>query len=385
MKKVLLGIDRLLHGESKLLHGRRLGLVVNQTSQTSELMPVIDAIRGDATLRLTALFGPEHGVRGDTQAGVKVGTGNDPATGLPAYSLYGEHIKPDAGMLTEVDTFVFDIQDAGVRFFTYIYTLAYVMQAAAEHDREVVVLDRPNPITGSRVEGNVLEPGFESFVGLYPIALRHGMTVGEIATMFNHEFSIGCRLQVLEMQGWKRSMWFDQTGCLWVPPAPNMPTLDTAIAYPGTCLFEGINVSEGRGTTRPFEVVGAPWINAGELWAALRELKLPGVVFRQACFTPTFDKYKNELCQGVQVHVTDRDAFLPVTAGLHMLCVIRELYPEKIEWRAGDSTYAIDELTGGDQVRHKLEGKVPVPQIEAAFTDKLGQFMEMRRKYLIYD
>lgn len=385
-RRVRLGVDRLLEAEYRKLKGKRLGLITNQTGQTSDLVPTIDALWEHPELNLVALFGPEHGVRGDAQAGAKVASAVDPDTGLPAYSLYGETKKPTAEMLEGVDVLVFDIQDAGVRFFTYIYTLAYAMQAAAEHGVEVVVLDRPNPITGTRVEGNVLDPHFASFVGLYPIALRHGMTVGEIAGLFNAEFGIGCTLHVISMAGWRRSQWYDETGAFWTIPGPNVPTLDSATVYPGTCLIEGTNVSEGRGTTRPFEQVGAPWIDARKLWQTLRQMELPGVAFRQAHFTPTFHKHQGQACHGVQLHVTDRDAFQPVTVGLHLVAAIRSLFPDQFAWRqwGGDETHAFDRLMGTDAVRKRLEAGDGVAEIEASFAPALAAFGRVREQYLLY-
>lgn len=384
--RVKLGIDRLLTVEYKRLKGKALGVIANQASQTSSLVPTIDALWDHPELRLTALFGPEHGVRGDAQAGAKVQDSKDPRTGLPSYSLYGSTLKPTGEMLANVDVLLFDIQDAGVRFFTYIYTMAYAMQAAAEHGLQMVVLDRPNPITGTMVEGNVLEPGFESFVGLYPIALRHGMTVGELAQLFNSEFDINCDLIVITMDGWQREQWYDETGCFWVSPGPNVPTLDSLMVYPGTCLIEGTNVSEGRGTTRPFEQIGAPWIDARELWLAMRALKLPGVEFRQAYFTPTFSKYQGEPCQGVQLHITDRSAFQPVLTGLHLLAAIKRLYPEDFKWREPNAAgkYFFDLLAGTDRVRQMLDAEVPPEKIAAGFGPELARFHAVREKYLLY-
>jgi uncharacterized protein YbbC (DUF1343 family) len=384
---VTLGIDRLLSSEYKQLRGKRLGLIANQTSQTSSLVPTIDAIWDHEELELVALFGPEHGVRGDAQAGAKVEDSKDLRTGLPSYSLYGKTLKPTPEMLENVDALVFDIQDAGVRFFTYIYTMAYAMQAAAENGLEMVVLDRPNPITGVAVEGNVLEPGFESFVGLYPIALRHGMTVGELAHLFNKEFGINCNLTVIEMAGWKREQWYDETGCFWTIPGPNVPTLDSITVYPGTCLIEGTNVSEGRGTTRPFEQIGAPWIDARELWMAMRELNLPGVEFRQAHFVPTFHKYKDEPCHGIQLHITDRNKFQPVLTGLHLVATIKRLYPKAFAWREPyeeTGRLPFDLLMGTDRVRKMLDEGVSVEEIAAGFEPELQKFQGMREKYLIY-
>ena len=377
--KFRFGVDRLLDSEYKILEGKRLGLITNETGQTSELVPTIDALREHPKLNLVALFGPEHGVRGYAQAGARVSSNVDPGTGLPVYSLYGESLKPTPQMLSEVDAIVFDIQDAGVRFFTYMSTLAHVMQAVADTHIEIVVLDRPNPITGTRVEGSVLDPDFASFVGLYPIALRHGMTVGEMAIMFNEAFDIRCRLSVVRMDGWKRSWWYDETGAFWVLPGPNVATLDSATLNPGTCLIEGTNVSEGRGTTRALENFGAPWIVARRRRRSLRELDLPGVAFRQAYFIPTFHKYQGELCAGVQLHVTDRGAFQPVTTGLYLIATLKSLYPDVFEFRPH-----FDRLMGTDSVRKRLEAGDSVESIVASWEPDLERFRKLRAKYLLY-
>jgi uncharacterized protein YbbC (DUF1343 family) len=377
--RVRVGVDRLLDSEYKKLKGKRLGLMTNETGQTVNLVPTMDALREHPSLNLVALYGPEHGVRGYAQ-GTRLPSSVDAATGLPVYSLWRKgSLKPAPEMLSEVDAVIFDIQDAGVRFFTYMSSLAYVMQAAVDRGIEIVVLDRPNPITGTRVEGTVLDLSFASFAGLYPIALRHGMTAGELAMMFNQEFGIGCELNVIPMEGWKRSWWYDETGLFWVLPGPNVATLDSATVYPGTCLIEGINVSEGRGTTRAFESIGAPWIDARELWRRLRALDLPGVAFRQAYFIPTFHKYQGELCAGVQLHVTDRNAFQPIRTTLHLISAIRSLHPQHLEFRS-----YFDSLMGTDTVRKQLESGVDVDSIVAGFTPDLQHFDKLRAKYLLY-
>ncbi|NLN19980.1 MAG: DUF1343 domain-containing protein [Firmicutes bacterium] len=378
--KIRLGVDRLLDVEYARLEGKRLGLMANETSQTADMVSSIDALLEHPKLNLVALFGPEHGVRGYAQ-GTRVPSGTDHVTGLPMYSLWRQgSLKPDPEMLEAVDVIIFDIQDAGVRFFTYMSSLVYVMQEVADTDIEIVVLDRPNPITGTRVEGTVLDPEFSSFVGLYPIALRHGMTAGELARMYNEEFGIGCNLSVITMEGWKRSWWYDETGLIFPPPGPNVSTMDSAVVYPGTCLIEGTNVSEGRGTTRAFELIGAPWIDARELWRRMRTLDLPGVVFRQAYYIPTFHKYQGELCSGVHLHVTDREAFDPIRTTLHLISVIKELHPEQFEFRS-----YFDRLTGTDTVRRQLESGTDVDSIVDSWSPDLERFLRLREKYLIYD
>ncbi|MCY9141983.1 DUF1343 domain-containing protein, partial [Peribacillus frigoritolerans] len=303
-QKVSPGIEVLLKEEENVLSGKKVGLITNPTGIDSKLTSIVDLLHDDPDINLTALFGPEHGVRGDAQAGASVEYYIDEKTGLPVYSLYGKTKKPTPEMLKDVEVLVFDIQDVGTRYYTYIYTMAYAMEAAKENDIPFIVLDRPNPQGGESVDGPVLEPEFSSFVGLYPIPLKHGMTVGELATLFNKEFKIGADLKVIKMKGWKRDMDYDDTGLPFVLPSPNMPTVSTTYVYPATGLIEGTNVSEGRGTTKPFELIGAPYINSDELAGKLNALRLPGVKFRAASFTPTFSKHAGKLSHGVEIYIT---------------------------------------------------------------------------------
>ena len=338
---------------------------------------------------LTTLFAAEHGIRGNAQAGDNVGNEVDEVTGLPVHSLYGSTKKPTPEMLENVDVLAYDMQDVGARFYTYINTLAYAMEACAENDKTFVVFDRPNPIGGD-VQGNLLNTEFSSFVGMYPIVQRYGMTVGEYAKFINEEFNINCKLEVVEMEGWTRDMYYDETGLnTWVMPSPNMPTLTTSIVYTGTCVFEGTNVSEGRGTTRPFELIGAPWIEPMELSNKLNSLGLPGVKFRPASFTPSFSKYsasdtvnyptgKNQVCGGVQVYVTNRDEFNAVKTGYAMLYTIRDMYPDKFQYL---STNFIDKLTGNSYVR---EGKYTLEELFAIVDKESNDFKAKTEKYYIY-
>ena len=298
-KSFQLGVEELLDEEKALIDGKKVGLITNPTGVDQELNSIVDILNNDEDVDLTALYGPEHGVRGSAQAGEYVDFYTDEQTGLPVYSLYGKTRKPTPEMLEDIDVLLFDIQDVGTRFYTYIYTMAYAMEAAQENDIPFIVLDRPNPIGGDKVEGPVLDPDFKSFVGNYPIPLRHGMTVGELAKLFNNEYDIGADLTVVEMDGYDRSMDYNDTDMSFVAPSPNMPTVDTAYVYPGAALIEGTNVSEGRGTTRPFELIGAPFINSTELAAAMNKLDLPGVRFRASSFTPAFSKHAGELTHGV--------------------------------------------------------------------------------------
>ncbi|MEZ0118644.1 UNVERIFIED_ORG: uncharacterized protein YbbC (DUF1343 family) [Heyndrickxia coagulans] len=331
-----LGVDVFLKDKVHLLKGKRVGLITNPTGVDQSLNSIVDRFARNSDIHLTALFGPEHGVRGSANAGAYVPFYTDSKTGLPVYSLYGETKKPTPEMLKDVDVLVFDIQDVGARFYTYIYTMAYAMEAAKEKGIPFIVLDRPNPIGGTKVEGPVLNPAYSSFIGMYPIALRHGMTAGELAKYFNKECGIGADLTVVPMKGWHRDRYADDTPLQWVMPSPNMPTLDTAIVYPGAALIEGTNISEGRGTTRPFELIGAPFIDGDLLAEKLNALGLPGVRFRSASFTPTTSKWAGKLANGIQIHVTDRNAYQSVETGIAIVKTIHDLYPGQFAFRAED-------------------------------------------------
>ncbi|UTR09871.1 DUF1343 domain-containing protein [Evansella sp. LMS18] len=379
-KQFKLGIEMLLEEQFDVIEGKNVGLITNPTGVDRNLNSIVDLLHNDDRVNLTALYGPEHGVRGDAQAGAYVPFYIDEVTDLPVYSLYGQTRKPTPEMLEDVDVLLFDIQDVGTRFYTYIYTMAYAMEAAQENDIEFVVLDRPNPLGGLDVEGPVLDPQYSSFVGLYPIPLRHGMTVGELALYFNEEFEIGADLTVVEMKRWNRSFKYDDLPLEWVLPSPNMPTLETALVYPGAALIEGTtNVSEGRGTTKPFELVGAPFINSTELAAELNAIGLDGVTFRAASFTPTFSKNANTLSHGVQIHVTDPDNFNSVEMGLHLVKTIHDLYPEDIIFRS-----FFDNLIGNGEVRQQILDGYSVAQIMAGWEEDLEEFMTKRENYLLY-
>jgi len=384
--KVQCGIDVLLKEKLDVLEGKRIGLVTNHTGVTGSLEWTVDVLHQHPKVKLTCLFGPEHGIRGDVQDTDKIDSFTDSRTGLPVFSLYGEHHKPVPDMMRNMDTFVFDIQDVGARYYTYIATMNRCIEAAAEQGLDFIVLDRPNPINGVNVEGNILEERYRSFVGERPIPIRYGMTHGELAVMFNREYGMGCKLNVVKAKGWKRKMWYDETGLPWVMTSPNLPTLDTATVYPGTCLIEGINVSEGRGTTKPFEMIGAPWIDGFRLRERLTSEKLPGVGFTALCFVPTFGKYTRELCGGVQLHVYDRKRFKPVLTGLKIIKAIMDLYPEKIEFRKGwrDEDYSFDLLSGTDSIRRSLlDGEEP-EEIEKSWSKGLKDYESKRRKYMLY-
>ncbi|TDL93165.1 DUF1343 domain-containing protein [Vibrio vulnificus] len=380
-QKVSPGVEVLLKEEKNVLSGRKVGLITNPTGIDSKLTSIVDLLHDDPDINLTALFGPEHGVRGDAQAGASVEYYIDEKTGLPVYSLYGKTKKPTPEMLKDVEVLVFDIQDVGTRYYTYIYTMAYAMEAAKENDIPFIVLDRPNPQGGESVDGPVLEPEFSSFVGLYPIPLKHGMTVGELATLFNKEFKIGADLKVIKMKGWKRDMDYDDTGLPFVLPSPNMPTVSTTFVYPATGLIEGTNVSEGRGTTKPFELIGAPYINSDELAGKLNALRLPGVKFRAASFTPTFSKHAGKLSHGVEIYITDREEFKAVPTGLHIIKTIQDLYPGDFEFLAANN---FNLLIGNGWIMSRIKDGSTVNEILKEYQVKQDAFKKVRKSYLLY-
>ncbi|MDX8290900.1 DUF1343 domain-containing protein [Metabacillus indicus] len=379
--KVTPGVEVLLEDEKELLKGKKVGLITNPTGIDSNLNSIVDQLHNDPEIELTALFGPEHGVRGDAQAGSYVEFYIDEKTGLPVYSLYGATKKPTPEMLENVEILLFDIQDVGTRYYTYIYTMAYAMEAAKENNIPIVVLDRPNPQGGDSVDGPVLEPEAASFIGLYPIPTKHGMTVGELASLFNEEFNIGADLTVVKMRGWKRSMDYDDTGLPFVLPSPNMPTVSTAFVYPATGLIEGTNLSEGRGTTKPFELIGAPFINSTDLAAELNALSLPGVKFRAASFTPTFSKHAGKLSHGVEVYVTDREEFDAVPTGLHIIKTVHDMYPEDFQFLENNF---FDKLIGNTWTRPMILEGAAVSDITDKYKKDLDAFKKVRKEYLIY-
>ena len=381
-----LGVEVLLDEQKDLIKGKRVGLITNPTGVDQNLNSIVDLLYNDPDVELTALYGPEHGVRGDAQAGSYVEYYIDEETGLPVYSLYGQTRKPTPEMLENIDVLLFDIQDVGTRFYTYIYTMAYAMEAAQEKGIPFIVLDRPNPLGGQKVEGPVLDPDYASFVGNYPIPLRHGMTVGELATLFNEEFEIGADLTVVQMNGWKRNMYYHDTPLQFVMPSPNMPTFETALVYPGAALIEGTNVSEGRGTTKPFELIGAPFVNSTEFAAALNELNLPGVAFRAASFTPTFSKHSGKLSHGVQIHITNKKPYDPIVTGLHIVKTLHDMYPDDFEFRARNSAGIsfFDNLIGNGWVMDAIKNGESIKSIEKQWENDLNEFKQVRKEFLLY-
>ena len=352
---VLIPLDHLRELWPPKMRGARVGALLHPASVTSTLehaAQVLERENGEL-FRLAAFFGPQHGYLGQTQDNmVEWQTYQHPRLGIPVHSLYGEQREPTPAMLDGLDVLLIDLQDVGARYYTFIWTMFLCLRACEKNNIQVVVLDRPNPINGVATEGPLLDPNYRSFVGLHPVAIRHGRTIGELAELFREEAFPGCKLAVLPMKGWERAMWFDQTGLPWVMPSPNMPTLDTATVYPGMCLFEGTNVSEGRGTTRPFELVGAPFVESERFARELNLLRLPGVYFRAASFRPTFHKFAGELCGGAQLHVTERDQFMPYRTGLEIIRTIRRLYGDLFAWKEPPYEYEferwpIEVLLGG--------------------------------------
>jgi len=384
--RVELGCERLFEDAASLIAGRRVGLITNHSGVNGAMEPTADRLHRTPGAELAALFGPEHGIRGDAEDGVGVGTGSDPRTGVTAHSLYGERLRPEPEQLEGLDVLVFDIQDVGARFYTYLYTMSLSMEAAAEAGLPFVVLDRPNPIGGEVVEGNVLEPAFASFVGRYPIPVRYGMTIGELAHLFNDVHGIGADLHVVEMRGWSRDQHWEDLGLPWVAPSPNMPSPATAEVYPGTCFFEGTNLSEGRGTTRPFEQFGAPYVDAFRLSDCLNGLDLPGAAFRPVFFSPSFGKHTGEACQGVQLHVLDRGAFRPVSAGFHALVAVRQLWPDDFAWRVpSKGIHNFDRLAGSAAVRQAIDAGAAATDLIDEWARQRPAFEERRGQYLLYD
>ncbi len=392
--KVRTGLELFIDTEWETLKGAGIALLAHAASVTPSIRYAWDALKGLPGLRLKALFSPEHGLMGthQDQEGVEAGQAWHPCEGVPVYSLYGQSpasLRPSREMLEGVDVLVADLQDVGSRYYTYVYTLSHCMEACREAGVEVWVLDRPNPIGGTVLEGNLVPGGFRSFVGRYPLPVRHGMTIGELARMMNEALEIGCSLRVVPMEGWERAMWFDQTDLPWIPPSPNMPALETAAVYPGGCLLEGTNLSEGRGTTRPFEIVGAPWVDPAAFARRLNGLDLPGVRFRPLCYRPTFHKYVGQTCGGVQIHVTDREKFLPFLTGIHLVCSAARLWPEAFDWRREPYEFeserlAIDLLAGGPWLRCLVEEGREPDAIQEEWEEQLREFQASRSRYLLY-
>ncbi len=389
--RVQIGFEGLLAQKPPVLKQSRLGLLCNQASVGPNWQPIWQLLARQFPQGLRALFGPQHGLWGEKQDNMVASADCvEPVTGLPVFSLYGERLQPTPESLELLDVLLVDLPDVGTRVYTFAATMAYAMQAAAQQGKKVIILDRPNPIGGVQVEGNLLKTEMTSIVGPYPLPMRHGMTLGELARYYNEAHQIGCDLVVVPVQGWDRSQYFDATGLPWVLPSPNLPTLDTAMVYPGQVLLEGTNLSEGRGTTRPFELFGAPFINPLEVAAAIQgNYELPGVVLRATWFQPTFHKWAGEVCGGFQLHVTDRRAYKPYFTTLAFLQIILELYPDQFHWRQPPYEYEYDRLpfdllTGDPKIREGLERGTSLVEMERDWTRGLEESWRRWQEYLLY-
>ena len=386
--KVRLGSERLL--ASGTLKKKRVGIVSNPASVDANFQHIARAIALAPDVTLAAIFGPQHGYRADVQDNmIETGHAQDPTRGVPVYSLYSETREPTAEMLDGVDVLVIDLQDVGSRIYTFVYTMANCLRACRKHGVPVIVTDRPNPVGGDRIDGPTLVDGFESFVGQFPIPMRHGMTIGELARFFNESGGIGADLTVVPMENWGRRMYYESTGLPWVMPSPNIPTIESAVVYPGTVLFEGTNLSEGRGTTRPFELIGAPWVDAEALADTLATYNLPGVHIRPAVFEPTFQKHAKLACGGCQIHVLNRDEFRVVTTAVAVLVEMRAQNPERFQWRQPPYEYELtklpfDILAGSSELRTQVESGVPVDAISESWMPALERFRATRKPFLLY-
>lgn len=399
------GLDNI-SSYKHLFRGKRVGIITNHTAYNKDGKYIVDIFKSMPNVTVTALFSPEHGLYGVEGAGKEIESWTDRVYGLPVHSLYGKIRKPTREVLEDIDILVFDIQDIGARFYTYIYTMSLAMEAAAESGTQFIVLDRPNPINGTQVEGAILEPQFASFVGLYPIPVRHGMTVGELARMFNGEGwlapldrhkatekspgterdltgragDVKADLVVIPMKGWRRRMWYDEAQLPFIKPSPNIPDLETATIYPGLCLLEGTNLSEGRGTLRPFKQFGAPWVSSGKLAARLNNLNLPGIQFEPTSFIPTDSKYENQTCRGVKVIIANRCLLRPFWSGVRIVNELYEMYPDAFQWR---ETH-FDRLCGTSAVRKAITAQSSLEKLRGSWQPKLRAFLQIRKKYLMY-
>ena len=385
------GLEVLERQDFAPLRGLRVGLVTHPAAVTADLRSSMDVLSSASGVRLTAIFGPEHGLYGQEQDLIRASSAEG-LVGLRCHSLYGDSVdslQPTDEQLQGLDALVIDLQDVGSRYYTFQATMLLCMEAAARRNMLTVVLDRPNPLGGEAIEGPTIQTGYESFVGIHPIPIRHGMTIGELARLYHTERGLAGELLVIPCEGWRRSMTFDETGLPWVMPSPNMPTLNTAFVYPGQCLLEGTNLSEGRGTTRPFELCGAPWIDPQKLIERLCASTCPGVVFRPVWFRPTFQKFTGQMCGGVQLHVTDRGAFQPVRTSLFLLTTLREVSGSRFDWRRETYEFvsdrlAIDLLFGSPRERLALGAGTPVADIARAWEQEETAFHRRRQDYLLY-
>jgi len=387
---VKIGIELLLTEKTQALGGQRVGLVCNQASVDHLFRHAADLFFEHPKVNLIALFGPQHGIRGDVQDNmIETSHAVDRRTGLPVYSLYSETREPTDEMLRDIDVIVVDLQDIGCRIYTFAYTMANCMRAAKRLGKKVVVCDRPNPIGGIKVAGNLLDPDCTSFVGQFPVPTRPGLTMGELARLYNEHFGIGCELEVIEMTGWSREMWYGDTDAPWVLPSPNIPVPATASVFPGTVHLEGTQMSEGRGTTKPFELVGAPYIDADRFAQALNGLGLPGVYFRSCVFLPTFQKHGGQACGGVQIHVTNRETFQPALSGIAVVKTAFDMYGDEFKWKTPPYEYEYDKnpfdvIAGTSKVREAIEQGDSLESIKESWQAPLAEFSRLRGDFLLY-
>jgi len=390
MSKIKLGIEKLLEISPKWLGEKKIGLLVNQASVDSHLRSTADLLVHSYPNNIRALFGPQHGIRGEKQDNmVESHDFTHPHFNTPVFSLYGINRTPTREMLELIDILIIDLQDVGTRVYTFISTMAFCLQAVKNHNKKVVVLDRPNPIGGDKIEGNLQREEFLSFVGVYPIPMRHGLSIGELALLFNNHFQIGCELEIIPMEGWNRHMLFHETGLHWIPPSPNMPTTITAMVYPGQVILEGTNISEGRGTTRPFEICGAPFIDPYQLKEKVQKRKLPGTYLREVFFQPTFNKWHNEVCGGVHIHITDPKTYEPYITTLAIIQDIISLYPSHFAWRKPPYEYErekipIDLILGDKSLREAIEQQKDINDLEKSWQKELHDFREIAQRYFLH-
>jgi len=390
MQSVQTGLERLIAEPQRWIGKARLGLLCNPASVGRRFSHARLLIDGLLPQQLKALYSPQHGFFAEKQDNmIESEDLLDPVLNIPIFSLYGKSRIPEARMFEPIDVLLVDLQDVGTRVYTFIYTLSYCMEAAREYNVKVIILDRPNPVGGAAVEGNCLAADCRSFVGRYPIPMRHGLTIGELAVMFNDYFGIGCRLEVVPMNGWQRRMLFADTGLPWVAPSPNLPTPASALVYPGQVLWEGTNLSEGRGTTQPFELFGAPFIDIAKIQAALDSRKIPGAVLRPAVFEPTSNKWRQTLCRGFQIHVTDHRKYRPYATTLRLLRAVLLNHPDQFEWKPPPYEYEfermpIDLIIGDENIRRRLENLEPVDEIEAGWQEDLNRFKKISRNFRLY-
>ncbi len=386
---VILGINNLIFSRFEPMIGSRIGLCANISSCDSHLIPTLTIFSQVKKINLKIVFTPEHGLYGALQDQIKSYDDYDKKRGIIIYSLYGKSPVPDMHLLKSIDILVIDIQDIGTRYYTFVWSAILMIEQMAKLKKKILILDRPNPLNGESVQGPVLEPKYISFVGLYPVPIRHGMTVGELCNLINGELKIGAQIEIVKMKGWSRQHYYTDTGLCWTCPSPNMPSFETAFVYPGMCLLEGTNVSEGRGTTKPFEIFGAPWIDPFTFVKAINKKKLPGADFRPTYFIPTFNKFKDRLCGGAQIYVTGKKRFDPVSTGLEIIKTIKNLYSDKFEWRKPPYEFEkrklpFDILIGNSWIREAIEKNKSIVSIKRRWQRDLDKFKRIRKKYLLY-